>query len=579
MAVAEEEDLAALSKPSQPGARVWELLVVGLFLWFLAACLQWKAGAYSAEFASHPDEPAHYTTGVMIRDYIVSGHFSSPLAYAQNYYVHYPKVALGAWPPFFHFTEALWTTLFTASKPSVLFLEALLTAIVGTSLYWLLRKRYPARLAVLGGALFVALPLVQRSTLSVMADMLVAVFIFWAMVFFTRYLEDGRTRDGVWFGLFTALAMATKPNGDALLLLPVIAFAMTGRWHLLFRRATVYAGLIILFIGVPFEIIAYRFIQRMGVPHLTLAEKFSLFLWLGHELLASLGWGLAAFFLLGLLVFVVQLVSSKEFDATLTVALSLLISLWVFHTYTGIQDPRYEIFALPAAMLFIYSGFEWLVGRIASTKLPATATAAVLGAIVAVVFFVQLWTVPQKPYWGFNEAAQDLMSDPAYSTANFLVVGNACGEGAFVTEVLMRDHRPGHAVFRGSKALLASNKWYESTYQLRFPTDAGLRDFLDQAPISAIILDRGTSPLACGFPEGMIAEFNSVERALVSDPHWTRQRTYPHSAGGNGSLALYTRIGSQPAGNLSVDMTNMLGKSMTYSGSDNKEQNSPQGTK
>jgi hypothetical protein len=569
MAVAEKEEVAAPSKPLHPRGRAWEILAVGVLLWLLAACLQWKAGAFSAEFGSHPDEAAHYTTGVMIRDYIVSGHFRSPLAYAQDYYVHYPKLALGAWPPLFHFTEAVWTTLFTPGKPSVLLFEALLTTIVASSLYWLLRKRYPTTAAVLGGALFVLLPIVQLSTLQVMADMLVAVFIFWAMAFFIRYLEDGRTRDGVWFGLFTALAMATKANGDALVLLPLIAFAITGRWHLLFRRATVYAGLIILFIGVPFEVICYRFIQRMGVPHLTLAEKLGLFLWFGRQLLASLGWGLSAFFLLGIVLFAVQLVRRKEFDATLTVALSLLISLWVFHAYTGIQDPRYEIFALPPAILFIFSGFQRLVRWIASaTRLPAPATAVVLGAVVAVVFFAQVWRVPQKPYWGYTEAAQYVMSNPAYANANFLVVGNACGEGAFITEVLMRDHRPGHAVFRASKAIQAANKWYDSGYQLRFQTDASLRDFLDQAPISAIVLD--TNPITCGFPEGMAAEFNTVQRALASDSHWTVQGNYPLAAGGKGPLVLYARVGPQPSGSLNLDLQNMLGKSMTYSGSDKK---------
>jgi hypothetical protein len=41
---------------------------VGLIL-----LLQWAGGSYHAEFGGYPDEPAHYLTALMIRDYITSG--------------------------------------------------------------------------------------------------------------------------------------------------------------------------------------------------------------------------------------------------------------------------------------------------------------------------------------------------------------------------------------------------------------------------------------------------------------------------------------------------------------------------
>src|SRR5947199_3127872 len=52
--------------------------------------LQCLGGAYSAEFSGYPDEPSHYLSGLMIRDYLASGFPASPLAYAENYYLHYP---------------------------------------------------------------------------------------------------------------------------------------------------------------------------------------------------------------------------------------------------------------------------------------------------------------------------------------------------------------------------------------------------------------------------------------------------------------------------------------------------------
>jgi hypothetical protein len=52
----------------------------------------------------------------MIRDHLAQDFLGSPLPFAKEYYLHYPKVALGAWPPGFHFTEAIWMLLFSPSR-------------------------------------------------------------------------------------------------------------------------------------------------------------------------------------------------------------------------------------------------------------------------------------------------------------------------------------------------------------------------------------------------------------------------------------------------------------------------------
>src|SRR5271165_2669525 len=196
---------------AQPRASEW--IAVGAIFWVIANCLQWKVGAFAVEFGSNADESAHYITGLMIRDYIVSvmsGHFTSPIAYAENYYVHYPKVSIGIWPPLFHLTEAFWGLIFSPARISILFLMALITASIGTSIYLLLRRQYPIAWAFAGGALFVISPLIQTSTQAVMADGLVALLDFWAMIFLIRYLEQERNRDAMLFGVFVGLSMATK---------------------------------------------------------------------------------------------------------------------------------------------------------------------------------------------------------------------------------------------------------------------------------------------------------------------------------------------------------------------------------
>src|ERR1039458_2050937 len=247
------QDEQRTAAPTQPKVRfqlrALEYVTVCAVLWMLAALLQWKAGAFAVELSGNPDESAHYITGLMIRDYIASGQFTSPMTYAEHYYAHYPKIAFGMWPPFFHITEALWTLIFSPGKISVLLLMALIAAATGTSIYYVLRRKYGRTVAFAGGALFVLAPLVQASTSAVMADGLVALLDLWAMIYLVRYLESERTRAAVVFGVFTALSMATKANGVALVLLPILAVPLTRRWHLLRARGLYYAAAIILVFG------------------------------------------------------------------------------------------------------------------------------------------------------------------------------------------------------------------------------------------------------------------------------------------------------------------------------------------
>src|SRR5438309_11882614 len=114
------------------GQRVvaWALLFTLYFL--IVAALQWRTNAFHSELGGSPDEPAHYVTGLLVRDYVAAGLPWNPLFYAQNFYVHYPKVALGHWPPFFYLVQAAWTLPFTPSRTSVILLMAVLTAIPAT---------------------------------------------------------------------------------------------------------------------------------------------------------------------------------------------------------------------------------------------------------------------------------------------------------------------------------------------------------------------------------------------------------------------------------------------------------------
>jgi hypothetical protein len=549
---------------SRTHSGVGQLIAVCVLFWILAAALQWRTGVFAAEFGWHPDEPAHYVTGVMLRDYVAGGHFSSPRAFVEQYYAHYPKIGLFMWPPLFHGTEAIWDLVFNPSKPSALLLEALLTALLATSIYWLVRREYSPIMALASGAVFVLLPLVQISTQMVMADGLVALLIFWATIAMIRYLESERTRHAVLFGVFAALAMATKPNGLALVLLPPIAILITRRFYLLKRPALYYAAGIALIFGLPWDALSYKLMAPTMGPSaaVTPLQRLQPLLFYGRILVIDFGWVLLPLCAIGIAVFLASIRRGDRIDLTLAGALALLLSVWIFHSLVSTVEARYMVSAIPAMILFSVAGFDWLVRRIPTPSVSLATRTAVLGTIVVVLVIAQSFDVPRKPHWGLDQAAQFLLANKDYAGAGFLIVGDAKQEGAFVAEVVMHDSRPDHFVLRSSKVLVDST-WFGTNYKYLYPTADGLRDFLDHAPISAVVLD--TRPPAPGADAAEQSEYQlqqTVAPVLASDPNWQQAEGFQHSSNEGSQVQIYTRIGPQPKGDVQLSMRYTLGSNL-----------------
>src|SRR5882672_8564885 len=136
-----------------------------IFYFCCSAALQWVAGAFRSGFGANPDEPAHYLTGLMVRDYVAQFFPGPPIAFAQNYYLHYPAVAFGHWPPMFYVLQAFWTLAAPVSHSSLLVLMAALTAATAAVLDHLAQEG-----GLVAGVLFVALPITQVYTSAIMAE-------------------------------------------------------------------------------------------------------------------------------------------------------------------------------------------------------------------------------------------------------------------------------------------------------------------------------------------------------------------------------------------------------------------------
>jgi hypothetical protein len=83
-----------------PIASMALVLVVAACALVLILGLQAVRGEKRNHFGTSADKAPHYLTSLMIHDYAAGGFHGSPVKFGLDYYIHRPKVAFGAWPPF-----------------------------------------------------------------------------------------------------------------------------------------------------------------------------------------------------------------------------------------------------------------------------------------------------------------------------------------------------------------------------------------------------------------------------------------------------------------------------------------------
>jgi 4-amino-4-deoxy-L-arabinose transferase-like glycosyltransferase len=123
--------------------------------------LQILGGAYANGFAGYPDEPAHLVTALMVRDFLAGLDFSHPWGFVQQYYFHYPKVAIGHWPPVLHGALGTWFLIFGTSRGASIMFIAIVAATTSSIIYFTGKRLIGRWAGVLGAVLFLASPLVR----------------------------------------------------------------------------------------------------------------------------------------------------------------------------------------------------------------------------------------------------------------------------------------------------------------------------------------------------------------------------------------------------------------------------------
>jgi hypothetical protein len=467
------------------------LRLIGEFLLFftVAVVLQWRSGAMSAEFGGYPDESAHFVTALMVRDYLTTFPLQSPLPFAQNYYLHYPKVAFGHWPPFFHFAQAAWMLVFPVSRTSILLFMSVWTALLATGIRWTLGASVASLASWSAALLFLALPLTAQYTGMVMAEIPVAALTFAATVLFGRYLDSGNRREIFWFVVFGWLAILTKANAWALILMAIGAVLLSRR---LGRLRSPWFWIPVLFavsIGVLWTYLTLPMARLGWGPSPDWRTRWTALLTNALTIATAGGWAVTACACLGIWDRIgLPWFTEKRICGLWAACFTLLAGVVLFHSFLFCTtEPRHLISALPPWIMFHAAGLVFLA-RLVKLRSTRRRIESIVVGLVCAVFLIATFRIVRKPRYHFAQPVAAILARPETRNGAVLVSSNGSGEGPFIAEIAMHEPRPAYVVLRASK-LLARSNWDGSDYRLRFREVKDILAYLDRVPVGIVVID------------------------------------------------------------------------------------------
>jgi 4-amino-4-deoxy-L-arabinose transferase-like glycosyltransferase len=500
-------------------------------------------GAYSGEFSE--DEASHYISGLLVKDYIATFPPQSPLNFLREFHSRYPLVGIGHWPPLFYGIEALWMTLFSSSKTSVIALAGAITLVTALTIYYIVGPKFGRVAGVFAAVAFVMAPVVQTGSNELMLDVPVALFALLAMLCYAWYLDTNQLRYSLLFGVLASAALLIKGNAAALALLPAFVVLLGGRWDLL-RKPSFWAPLPIVLVATgPWYIFTYGLVEQgfrytWGLTYVTVAIAEN-----ARYVLENLGPLVIVFAAIGLGALIFR--SAKPADASLLAASALFLSVWAFQAVVpaAIQD-RYLAPAFPPLIIMavhgVYAAYRGLrASRSGSSVLPQQPGKVLITGVFAAMLVAPMVVraevlVAPKPVYGLGWAADKVWSLRNTRNPAALIVANGRGEAAAIAELAMRDSAlPSLFAVRGSR-IFGGGGYNNQDYQPRFANVADLMTAIDEYSIPLLILRRDAR-------EDAWAHIRQVEELLILYPD--RLRLAAHNTDVSPAVAVFEIRGNE----------------------------------
>jgi hypothetical protein len=547
----------------------------------LILALQSAGGAYRAEFNGYPDEAAHFVTGLMVHDYLVALPRENPIAWAAHYYLHYPKVAIGHWPPLFFVMEALWWLIVPPSRWSSMVLNLGMGALAAALFDRLISRRLISRRLAPGAAgtawvrayavgaavLLIIAPVTQQSLSLSMADL---PGLLWAVLFLDAcctLLERPSRRALILAGLWVICGLLTKGTAVSLAGALPLAFVLARKrpgvpWRSVWGTAAAVAVLGFGWYWLEGEVLHHD-LQRLGGIGYHWSLRINLFSALagpGLLVLAAGGIALAVWY---------------RRPAAVSAAATLISAVLCSVVIGAYDEPRHLILALPAVLLLAVEALLWLESGTGLELGPETfrSPAAASGVYPARVELrespgggtgwpgLRRWAllaaVPALAFFPFKLFRQQPAGFARLLTriphpGRMLISASVDGEGGWIAEVALSERRPASVVIRATKAL-ADEDWNGAQYHLIASTPEQVKTRLDELGVDTVVIY--DEPGLKQAPHEVLVERTMVQDSAVSSPTW-------RLCAGEGPLKAYCRaqpprVPRQP---LRIDLRSQIGR-------------------
>jgi len=540
MGASSQESRSAIKEESFSRANSWlRFLAPAVAFIGVAVALQVAGGAYHAEFARDPDEPGHVVSGIAVARYMQTALFRPPLPFFRDYYEHYPKVALGNWPPALYVAEGIAIIVVKHQRYALLLLQALCAGLVAWLVFRQTCRLVGNAAAALGGTCLLCTTTMQVNGSMVMAEVPLVLAMFAACLAFARYAETGRARDAFLFAVLMSAAVLTKGTGWALAAIPLAVAAATRNWRMLLRRNLWLAGVIVAALCVPWyyftlRIASHSFGGKIGLAYTKVAVvEFT------REFFTLPGAAIAVAGVAGIIVTVLlghKLGRTRAYWASLA---GLIAGVWLMLvTVPAAINNRYLLSVVPPIFVMAAAAARQLGNWRAPGPRHALRAGVIFGGLALATLVLSLPPRSKQPH-GFIPVASTLdMVIGNERTA--LIVSDAIGEGALISEFAMREPEAKVYLLRGSK-LLASQGWNGENYRARVHSGDECWRLLESVPVAFLIMDRRRSVVHRD-------HFDAVE-AMLRDHNgdWTLVKAFPDPQDAAYSIALYRLTsGAQP---------------------------------
>ena len=470
-----------------------------------AMAVQVHVGAYATDRGQTGDEAAHFVTSLMLADYL--GHLGNPIAFAKDYYVHLPRVAIGHWPPFFEMLQGLAFVLFGGSNAVAMALQAVIAGLMAGLPAALMAR--PQN--ILAGLLTGLIILLSQNILFLldtdMADNLLGLLVFLSAWTWSIFYARPSAMTAAGFVAAMAAAILTKGTAIGLLALPPAYLLVKGDIGFFFRRRTLLAMVAILLFTAPWYVATYRLASQgwnysWGAFTLVAAPFFAkaLFADFGVPNLVGFGLGvvralrrrsgaidMAAFAVTAMVQFLFILIAPADLQSRYLVPVypcAAMVAVWGLWSLTEVIFPRP---AFAGSMTGYRPGSPADVLRTRGSR--ARAVFPII--LVSVLVLLSIWQGFAPPHVESFWTGDAFARIAPRRNPLVLVSGGARFEGAMIATAAAADRGRFFYILRASK-LLSSSDFMGNGYRQRFSSEADLKYWLLQNQIGWIVTD--TSP-------------------------------------------------------------------------------------